>query len=119
MVNLQLVVLGAPTSLAGIMVIGPHHAAVTHVGDSSEVAGPAGAHGSARVGRRVPAERIPRGNPPNLARRGEIASHQDTETQTTTSFSLSCEPPPAAGAPPAGPWQEPNWVYSYVDRLND
>jgi hypothetical protein len=29
--------LGAPTSLAGIMVIGPHHAAVTNAGDSSEV----------------------------------------------------------------------------------
>jgi hypothetical protein len=29
--------LGAPTSLASIMVIGPHHAAVTHVGGSSEV----------------------------------------------------------------------------------
>jgi hypothetical protein len=29
--------LGAPTSLASIMVIGSHHAAVTHVGDSSEV----------------------------------------------------------------------------------
>mgnify|MGYP006155091983 CR=1 FL=1 len=37
MVNLQVVMLGAPTSLASIMVIGPHHAAVTHVGDSSEV----------------------------------------------------------------------------------
>ena len=38
MVNLQVVMLGAPTSLASIiMVIGPHHAAVTHVGGSSEV----------------------------------------------------------------------------------
>jgi hypothetical protein len=47
MVNLQVVLLGAPTSLASIMVIGPHHAAVTHAGDSSEVRqqeqhGPAG-----------------------------------------------------------------------------
>jgi hypothetical protein len=25
-------------------------------------------------------------------------------------------PTPAAGAPPAGPWQEPNWVYSYVNH---
>jgi hypothetical protein len=33
----QIVFLGAPTSLASIMVIGPHHAAVTHVGGSSEV----------------------------------------------------------------------------------
>ena len=37
MVNLQIVMLSAPTSLAGIMVIGPHHAAVTHVGGSSDV----------------------------------------------------------------------------------
>ena len=38
MVNLQIVMLSAPTSLASIMVIGrPYHAAVTHVGDSSEV----------------------------------------------------------------------------------
>jgi hypothetical protein len=29
--------MGAPTSLASTVVIGPHHAAVTHVGDSSEV----------------------------------------------------------------------------------
>jgi hypothetical protein len=30
-------------------------------------------------------------------------------------------PTPAAGAPPAGPWQEPNWVYSYVSphMVND
>ncbi len=37
MVNLQIVMLSAPTSLASIMVIGPHHADVAHVGDSSEV----------------------------------------------------------------------------------
>jgi hypothetical protein len=39
MVGLQAVMLSAPTSLASIMVIGPHHAAVTHVGGSSEVLG--------------------------------------------------------------------------------
>jgi hypothetical protein len=37
MVNLQIAMLSAPTSLASIMVVGPHHAAVTRVGDSSEV----------------------------------------------------------------------------------
>jgi hypothetical protein len=38
MVGLQVVImLSAPTSLASTMVIGPHHAAVTHVGDISEV----------------------------------------------------------------------------------
>jgi hypothetical protein len=37
--ELQVVMLSdpTPTSLAGIVVIGPHHAAGTHVGDSSEV----------------------------------------------------------------------------------
>ena len=31
--------------------------------------------------------------------------------------SVGTPPPgPAAGAPPSGPWQEPKWVYSYVDR---
>ena len=39
MVDLQVVMLSAPTSLASIMMIGPHHAAVTHVGDSSEASG--------------------------------------------------------------------------------
>jgi hypothetical protein len=37
MVSLQVVLLSAPTSLASIVVIGPHHAAVTHVEGSSEV----------------------------------------------------------------------------------
>jgi hypothetical protein len=37
MAGLQVVMLGAPTSLASIMVTGPHHAAVIHVGGSSEV----------------------------------------------------------------------------------
>jgi hypothetical protein len=37
MMDLQVVMLSAPTSLASIMMIGPYHAAVTHAGDSSEV----------------------------------------------------------------------------------
>jgi hypothetical protein len=37
MMGLQVVMLSAPTSLASIMVIGPHHAAVTYAGGSSEV----------------------------------------------------------------------------------
>jgi hypothetical protein len=39
MVSLQVVLMGASASLARIMVVGPHHAAVTHthVGGSSEV----------------------------------------------------------------------------------
>jgi hypothetical protein len=47
MVNLQVVLLSAPASLASTMVIGPHHAAVIHVGDSSETA-PAGEECPAR-----------------------------------------------------------------------
>jgi hypothetical protein len=26
-------------------------------------------------------------------------------------------PTPAAGSPPAGPWQEPNWVYQGIHML--
>jgi hypothetical protein len=37
MLGLWIALLGAPTSLASIMVIGPHHAAVAHVRGSSEV----------------------------------------------------------------------------------
>jgi hypothetical protein len=36
MASLQIALLGAPTSLASIMVIGPHHAAVKYVGGGSE-----------------------------------------------------------------------------------
>jgi hypothetical protein len=53
-VGLQVVMLSAPTSLSGIMVIGPHHAAVTHVGDSSEVGQREHmVRGSARVHKKV------------------------------------------------------------------
>jgi hypothetical protein len=34
MLGLRVVLLGAPTSLASIMVIGPHHAAATYVGEA-------------------------------------------------------------------------------------
>jgi hypothetical protein len=53
MVNLQVVMLSAPTSLASIMVIGPHHATVTHVGDSSKVGQREHMAGSARVHKKV------------------------------------------------------------------
>jgi hypothetical protein len=52
--------------------------------------GPAGgAPAAAGVGGGVPTERIPRGKPPNLARRGEIV----TKTQELRP-ALSCEPLP-------------------------
>jgi hypothetical protein len=54
MVDLKVVVLlGAPTSLASNVVIGPHYAAVTHVGDSSEVGQREHIHGSAGYSQKV------------------------------------------------------------------
>jgi hypothetical protein len=53
MASLQVVMLGAPTSLASTTVIGPHHAAVTHVGGSSEVGQREHMFRSARVHREV------------------------------------------------------------------
>lgn len=51
--------------------------------------GPAGGAPAAGAGGGVPAERIPRGKPPDLARRGEIV----TKTQKLRP-ALSCEPLP-------------------------
>jgi hypothetical protein len=102
MVSLQVVVLGAPTSLASIMVIGPHHAAVIHVGDSSEVGQREhmvrqGSQESAGLSFCVLGAISPR-----RAKSGGLYRGMR---------SVDTPPPaPAAGAPPAGPWQEPNWV---------
>jgi hypothetical protein len=100
------VLLGAPNSLASTIVVGPHHAAVTHLGDSSEGSGPAGAacsiwfgkgsQESAGLSSCVLVAISPRrakwwGVPP----RDALGRHPPPPT-------------PAAGAPPAGPWQEPN-----------
>jgi hypothetical protein len=96
--SLQVVLLGAPTSLASIVVIGPHqHAAVTHVGDSSE------------VGQREHMVHISAGLSfcvlvtisPRRAKWGGCVPRGMRSVDTP--------PPtrPAAGAPPAGPWQEP------------
>ena len=106
--------LGAPTSLASIMVIGPHHAAVIHVG----AVAPKWASGSTWFGKGsqesaglsfcVLVAISPRRAKPGGLPRGMRSA--DTPP-----------PAPAAGAPPAGPWQEPNWVYSYVSphMVND
>jgi hypothetical protein len=59
--------------------------------------GPAGGASAAGAGGGVPAERIPRGKPPDLARRGEIA----TKTQKLRP-ALSCEPLPNHVCAPAG-----------------
>jgi hypothetical protein len=53
MVGLQVVLLSAPTSIASIIVVGPHHAAVTHVGGRQLRSGPSGAHGSAGYSQKV------------------------------------------------------------------
>jgi hypothetical protein len=113
MVNLQVVMLSAPTSLASIMVIGPHHAAVTHAGGSSEVGQREhmwfgkGSQESAGLSFCVLATISPR-----RAKSGGRLPRGMRSVGTPP-------PAPAAGAPPAGPWQEPNWVYSYADRLSD
>jgi hypothetical protein len=107
MASLQIVMFGAPTSLASIMVIGPHHAAVTHVGGSSEVGQrehmvrQGGSQESAGLSSCVLVDISPR--------RAKLGGLSRGMRSVGT-------PPPisAAGAPPAGPWQEPNWVYSYV-----
>jgi hypothetical protein len=94
--------LSAPTSLASIMMTGPHHAAVIHVGDSSEV-----------------------GQREHMVRQGFTRTcwseflclgDQLAPSRQVGGFGLSRgmrsvgtpPPAPAAGAPPAGPWQEPN-----------
>jgi hypothetical protein len=88
------VLLGAPTSLASTVVIGPHHAAVTHAGDSSEVGQ---REHVVRLGihRKCWSEFLCLG--------GYLTPPQDA---------LGRHPPSAdpcrAAAPPAGPWQEPN-----------
>ena len=100
MVNLQIVMLSAPTSLASIMVIGPHHAAVTHVGDSSEVGQ---REHMVRQGftRKCWSEFLCLGD--------YLAPPRQVGGLPRGMRSADTPPPtPAAGAPPAGPWQEPN-----------
>jgi hypothetical protein len=96
--------LSAPTSLASIMVIGPHHAAVTHVGDSSEV-GQREQH-LARQGftRKCWSEFLCLGGylapPPRQVGWGVCPAGCALPTPLR-------RPPPLAHRPPAGPWQEP------------
>jgi hypothetical protein len=100
--------LGAPTSLASTMMTGPHHAAVIHAGDSSEVG--QREHMVRQVfTRKCWSEFLCLGGYPASPRqvrgfvpRDALGRHPSAD--------------PAAGAPPAGPWQEPNWVYSYVNH---
>jgi hypothetical protein len=95
--------LGAPTSLASIMVIAPHHAAVTHAGDSSEVGqrehmvrqgftGKCWSEFLCLGGYLAPPRQVGGGGVP----RDALSRHPSADPRT-----------PAAGAPPAGPWQEP------------
>jgi hypothetical protein len=66
---------------------------------TSSCHGPAGrAPAGGDRGRGVSAKRIPRGTPPNLARRGEVATKRDTETQTNSQLRHPAEP-----CAPAGP----------------
>jgi hypothetical protein len=97
MVGLQVVMLGAPTSLASIMAIGPHHAAVTHVGGSSEVAW---ASGSAWFGKGSQKSAglsfcVLVAISPRRAKLGGFAPRDALGRRPSAD--------PAAGAPPAGP----------------
>jgi hypothetical protein len=85
--------------------IGPHHAAVMHVGGSSEVGQ---REHMVRLGihRKCWSEFLCLGwwlaISPRRAKLGGLPRGMR---------SVGTPPPtPAAGAPPAGPWQEPNWV---------
>jgi hypothetical protein len=95
--------LGAPTSFASIMAIGPHHAAATHVGGSSEVGQ---REHMVRQGftRKCWSEFLCLGG--YLAPPRQVVGFGPWDA-------LGRHPPPkapAAGAPPAGLWQEPSWV---------
>jgi hypothetical protein len=121
MVGLQVVMLSAPTSLASIMVIGPHHASVIHVGDSSEVGQ---REHMVRQGftRKCWSEFLCLGdgvwNQSGSWHRKRLRRHAKPGGSPLGMRSAGTPPPtPAAGAPPAGPWQEPNWVYSYVNHV--
>ena len=107
--GLQVAMLSAPTSLASIMVIGPHHAAVTHVGGSSEVGQ---REHMVRQGftRKCWSEFLCLG--------GYLAPPRQVGGFVPRDYALGRRPSAdPRGAPPAGPWQEPNWVYSYVNHV--
>jgi hypothetical protein len=94
----------APTSLASIMVIGPHHATATYFGGA-----PKRASGSTWFGRAFTV-----GNWSKflclggyLAPPRRVGSPRDAPPPASI---------PAAGAPPAGPWQELIWQFA-LQRL--
>jgi hypothetical protein len=104
MVNLQVVMLSAPTSLASIMAIGPHHAAVRRHTRRRCIA-PKWASGSTWFGKGSQESAglsfcVLVAISPRRAKSGGLSRGMR---------SVDTPPPtPAAGAPPAGPWQEPN-----------
>jgi hypothetical protein len=88
------------------MMSGPHHAAVIHVEGSSEVGQ---REHMVRQGftRKCWSEFLCLG--------GYLAPPRQVRG-VAMRWAGAPPPTPAAGALPAGPWQEPNWVYSYVDH---
>jgi hypothetical protein len=84
------------------MVIGPHHAAVTHVGDSSEV----------RQREHMVRQGFTRSAGLSFCFLVAISPRRAKLGDFPRGMRSADTPPPtpAAGAPPAGPWQEPNWV---------
>jgi hypothetical protein len=99
--DLRIALLGAPTSLARIMVIGPHHAAATYVGEA-----PKWASGSTWFGRVSQLEIglsscVLVAISPRRAKLGGVSRGM---------HSAGTPPPiPTADYPPAGPWQELVW----------
>jgi hypothetical protein len=105
--------LGAPASLSSIMVVGPqHHAAATRVGDSSEVGqrehmvrqGFTGKCWSEFLCALVAISNL---DPAAPSGGGGLLPRGMRSVDTPP-------PTPAAGAPPAGLWQEPTIGYIHM-----
>jgi hypothetical protein len=106
LVSLQIVLLSAPTSLASIMVIGPHHAAVTHVGDSSEVGQ---REHMARLG--IHRKRWSEFLCLAVTISPRRAKRQVGEFAPRAALGQNPSADPRRWRPADGPvWQEPNWV---------
>jgi hypothetical protein len=107
MVSLQIaMLLGAPTSLASIMVIGLHHAPPSH----TPVIAPKWASGSTWFGWVFTESAglsfcVLVAISPRRAKLGGVRAMRTMRPADTP------PPTPAAGAPPAGPWQELVWQF--------
>jgi hypothetical protein len=105
MLDLRVVLLGAPTSLASTMVIGPqpHHAAATYAGEA-----PKRASGSTWFGKGSQLE-----IGVSFCVLVDISLRRAKLGGVSRGMRSADTPPPipAAGAPPAGLWQEVVWQF--------